>query len=67
MTKETTTKINRLGAIKALNIGESVSFSIDAVFSVRTAASTINAIRGCKSLTTELKRDEGVISVSRIA
>lgn len=67
MTKEKGNKNNRLGAIKALNIGDSVAFSLDALFSVRTAASNINTMRGCKSLTTEVDRNKGVITITRIA
>lgn len=67
MTKENGNKINRLGAMKALKIGQSVAFSLDALLSVRTAASNINTMRGCKSLTTEVNRNEGVITITRIA
>ena len=67
MAKEKDNKINRLGAMKALNIGESVSFPLDALFAVRTAASNINTVRGCKSLTSQVNREKGVISITRIA
>lgn len=64
-----TTLKNRsdLGAMKALEIGQSVSFPIRSICSIRTNASIINSIRGCKSLSTSSRRDKGIITVTRIA
>lgn len=60
-------KISDLGAMKALETGESVSFSIKSLTSIRTNASIINATRGKKSLTTKIDREAGTITVSRLA
>lgn len=67
MTKKNDNKISRLGAMKGLKVGEKVAFTLDALLSVRTAASNINTMRGCKSLTTEVDRNKGVITITRIA
>lgn len=60
-------KISDLGAMKALETGQSVNFPIRSVAAIRTNASLINAIRGEKSLTTKIDRETGIITVSRIA
>lgn len=60
-------KISDLGAMKALETGQSVSFPIRSLASIRTNASLINATRGEKSLTTKIDRETGIITVSRIA
>lgn len=65
--KETAKKISDLGAMKALETGQCVSFPIKSLTSIRTNASLINATRGEKSLTTKIDREKGTISVSRIA
>lgn len=63
----TTKKISDLGAMKALETGECVSFPIVRLSTIRTNASLINAIRGGRSLTTKIDREAGTITVSRIA
>lgn len=60
-------KISDLGAMKALETGQCVSFPIKSLTSIRTNASLINATRGEKSLTTKIDREKGTITVSRIA
>lgn len=65
--KETPKKISDLGSMKALEIGQSTSFPIQSLTSIRTNASIINATRGEKSLTTKIDREAGTITVSRIA
>lgn len=64
---KTAKKISDLGAMKALEIGQRVSFPIISLSTIRTNASLINATRGEKSLTTKIDREEGTITVSRIA
>lgn len=64
---KTTKKVSDLGAMKALETGQCVSFSIKSLTTIRTNASLINAIRGKKSLTTKIDREAGIITVSRIA
>lgn len=64
---KTTKKISDLGAMKSLGVGESVSFPIKSLATIRSNASLLNATRGEKSLTTKIDRDNGTITVSRIA
>lgn len=66
MTKHIDNKISRMGAMKSLKVGECVAFPLDALLSVRTTASNINTIRGYKSLTTEVNRGNGVITITRL-
>lgn len=65
--KKTVKKISDLGAMKALETGQFVTFSIKSLTTIRTNASNINAIRGEKSLTTKIDREKGTITVTRIA
>lgn len=65
--KETAKKISDLGAMKALGIGQCVTFPIKSLASIRSNASLINATRSEKSLTTKIDREKGTITVSRIA
>lgn len=60
-------KISDLGAMKALETGQCVSFSIKSLSTIRTNASLINATRGEKSLITKMDRNAGTITVTRIA
>lgn len=62
-----TKKISDLGAMKALETGQSVTFAISKMSTIRTSASLINAVRGEKSLTTKIDREARTITVSRIA
>ena len=64
---KTTKKVSDLGAMKALETGQCVSFSIKSLATIRTNASLINATRGKKSLTTKIDREAGTVTVSRIA
>lgn len=64
---KTAKKISDLGAMKALETGQCVTFSIKSLATIRTNASLINATRGEKSLTTKIDREKGTITVSRIA
>lgn len=64
---KTAKKISDLGAMKALETGQCVTFSIKSLASIRTNASLINATRGEKSLTTKIDREKGTITVFRIA
>lgn len=60
-------KRSDLGAMKALETGQCVSFPIKSLASIRTNASLINATRGEKSLTTRIDREAGTITVKRIS
>lgn len=62
-----TKKVSDLGAMKSLEAGQSISFPIKSLTSIRSNASIINATRGEKSLTTKIDRENGTITVSRIA
>lgn len=64
---ETLKKISDLGAIKALKIGESVTFPIAKLASIRSNASNINAVRGRTSISTRIDREGGTITAVRIA
>jgi len=52
--------------MKALEVGQSVEFPIRSIWTIRSNASIINSIRGCKSLTTASNRELGVITVTRL-
>lgn len=60
-------KVSDLGAMKALETGQSIAFDIKKISCIRTNASLINATRGEQSLTTKIDRKAGTITVSRIA
>lgn len=60
-------KMSDLGAMKALEKGESISFPIIKLGSIRSNASNINAVRGCTSISTKIDREEGTITAVRIA
>lgn len=64
---KTSKKMSDLGAMKALEKGQCVSFPIVSLASIRTNASIINATRCKKSLTTKIDREAGIITVYRIA
>lgn len=64
---KTTKKYSDLGAMKALEQGQRISFDIRKMTTIRTNASMINAIRGVQSLTTKIDREAGTITVSRIS
>lgn len=64
---KTLKKISDLGAIKALKKGESVSFPIAKLSSIRSNASNINAIRGYTSISTKIDREGRKITAIRIA
>lgn len=64
--KKAAKKVSDLGAMKALETGQCVSFDIQKLSTIRTNASLINATRGKQSLTTKIDRNAGTITVSRI-
>lgn len=65
--KKTAKKMSDMGSIKSLEPGESKSFPIAKLYSIKTNASLINATRGEASLSTKIDRANGVIIVSRKA
>ena len=60
-------KISNSAKVKSLEIGQSTSFPIEKLFSIRTLTSSLNTMRGCKSLTTEVDKESRTITVNRIA
>lgn len=64
---KTLKKVSDLGAIKALEIGQSVSFPIAKLGCIRSNASNINAVRGFTSISTKVDREGGTITAVRIA
>lgn len=65
--KEKDGKVNILGTMKGLAVGETACFSLDYLSSIRANASLINAIRGEHSLSTKLDRETRTVAVTRIA
>lgn len=67
MTKQATKNISDRGAIKALEIGQQVTFPIEKLHAIRTGVSDLNTINGSKYLTTTTDRTARTITVTRIS
>lgn len=60
-------KLSDLGSMKALEKGQSVSFEIRKLTTIRTNVSVINTLRGFRSLSSKTDRKARTITVTRIA
>lgn len=56
-----------MGVVRSLEPGETISFPIEKLFTIRTLVSNLNSQRATKSLRTSTNRETKTITVQRIA
>ena len=56
-----------MGVVHSLEPGETISFPIEKLFTIRTLVSNLNSQRATKSLRTSTNRETKTITVQRIA
>ncbi len=56
-----------MGEVRSLKLGETKSFPIEKLFTIRTLVSNLNSQRATKSLRTSTNRETKTITVQRIA
>lgn len=65
MMTTTSKKPSDMGLIKALEVGESATFPIERICSIRTTAYTVNTLRGYASLSTATDKEGRRVVVTR--